>query len=53
LKKGVIPNNNNACPYIFDNGTKVRDAYSGETSTVVKGKVNLNTDFGIILLEKL
>ena len=38
---------------IFDNGTKVRDAYSGETSTVVKGKVNLNTDFGIILLEKL
>jgi len=38
---------------IFKNGTKVRDAYSGETSTVVKGKVNLNTDFGIILLEKL
>ena len=38
---------------IFTNGTKVRDAYSGETSTVVKGKVNLNTDFGIILLEKL
>ena len=38
---------------IFTNGTKVRDAYSGETSTVVKGKVNLNTDFGIVLLEKL
>ena len=38
---------------IFTNGTKVRDAYSGETSTVGKGKVNLNTDFGIILLEKL
>ena len=38
---------------IFTNGTKVRDAYSGETSTVVRGKVNLNTDFGIVLLEKL
>ena len=38
---------------IFSNGTKVKDAYSGETATVVKGKVNLNTDFGIVLLEKL
>lgn len=38
---------------IFANGTKVRDAYSGETSTVVIGKVNLNTDFGVVLLEKL
>ncbi|WP_396155618.1 alpha-amylase family glycosyl hydrolase [Flavobacterium sp.] len=38
---------------IFANGTKVRDAYSGETSTVVMGKVNLNTDFGVVLLEKL
>lgn len=38
---------------IFSNGCKVKDAYSGKTATVVKGKVNLNTDFGIVLLEKL
>ncbi|WP_309613469.1 alpha-amylase family glycosyl hydrolase [Flavobacterium sp.] len=37
---------------IFPNGSKVKDAYSGKTATVVKGKVNLNTDFGIVLLEK-
>ena len=38
---------------IFPNGSKVRDAYSGKTATVTKGKVRLNTDFGIVLLEKL
>ena len=38
---------------IFANGSKVRDAYSGKTATVTKGKVRLNTDFGIVLLEKL
>ena len=38
---------------IFANGSKVKDAYSGKTATVVKGKVTLNTDFGIVLLEKL
>jgi alpha-amylase len=37
---------------IFPNGCKVKDAYSGKTATVAKGKVNLNTDFGIVLLEK-
>jgi alpha-amylase len=37
---------------IFPNGCKVKDAYSGKTATVSKGKVNLNTDFGIVLLEK-
>ena len=37
---------------IFSNGCKVKDAYSGKTVTVAKGKVNLNTDFGIVLLEK-
>ena len=37
---------------IFPNGCKVKDAYSGKTATVTKGKVNLNTDFGIVLLEK-
>ena len=38
---------------IFTNGTKVKDAYSGKTATVNKGKVNLDTDFGIVLLEKI
>jgi alpha-amylase len=38
---------------IFANGSKVKDTYSGKTATVVKGKVTLTTDFGIVLLEKL
>lgn len=38
---------------IFKNGTKVKDAYSGKTSAVKNGKVSLNTNFSIILLEKL
>ena len=38
---------------IFANGSKVRDAYSGKTIIITKGKANLNTDFGIVLLEKL
>ena len=37
---------------IFVNGTKVKDVYSGKTATVDKGKVTLNTEFGIVLLEK-
>lgn len=37
---------------IFANGTKVKDVYSGKTATVAKGKVTLNTEFGIVLLEK-
>lgn len=38
---------------IFKNGTKVKDAYSGKTSAVKNGKVSLNTNFSILLLEKL
>ncbi|WP_445453780.1 alpha-amylase family glycosyl hydrolase [Flavobacterium sp. 25HG05S-40] len=38
---------------IFANGTKVRDLYSGKTAMVVKGMVSLDTDYGIVLLEKL
>ena len=38
---------------IFANGTKVKDAYSGKTATVVKGKVTFNTNFDILLLEKI
>lgn len=35
----------------FSNGTTVRDAYSGKTAVVANGKVTLNTDFDIVLLE--
>lgn len=37
---------------IFKNGTKIKDAYSGKTTVVSNGKVTLNTDFDILLLEK-
>jgi alpha-amylase len=37
---------------IFADGSKVKDAYSGKTAIVSKGKATLNTDFGIVLLEK-
>ncbi|MFY7758823.1 MAG: alpha-amylase, partial [Flavobacterium stagni] len=36
----------------FPEGTILRDAYSGKTATVKKGKVSLNTDYMIVLLEK-
>jgi alpha-amylase len=38
---------------IFPNGCDVKDTYSGKTAIVIKGKVDLNTDFGIVLLEKI
>ncbi|MGC4040524.1 MAG: alpha-amylase family glycosyl hydrolase [Flavobacterium sp.] len=38
---------------VFADGTKVRDAYSGETAVVTKSSVNLTTDFRIVLLEKM
>lgn len=37
---------------IFTNGTKVKDAYSGEETTVVNGKVSIDSEFDIVLLEK-
>lgn len=37
----------------FANGVKVRDAYSGKTAVVNDGKVTIDTDFDILLLEKL
>ncbi|WP_309641796.1 alpha-amylase family glycosyl hydrolase [Flavobacterium sp.] len=37
---------------IFKNGTKVKDAYSGKAYTVADGKVILDTDFDIVLIEK-
>ena len=38
---------------IFKNGTKVRDAYSGKSSVAVDGKVILDSDFDMVLLEKI
>ncbi|GAB3716991.1 alpha-amylase family glycosyl hydrolase [Flavobacterium koreense] len=37
---------------IFENGTKVKDAYSGTTSEVNDGKVAIDSEFGLVLLEK-
>jgi alpha-amylase len=36
---------------VFENGTLVRDAYSGKTASVKDGKVTLNTDYNLVLLE--
>ena len=36
---------------IFKNGTKVKDAYSGKISKVANGKVVLDTDSDVVLLE--
>lgn len=38
---------------IFKNGTKVKDAYSGKTGVVKNGKVNFDTSFTILLIEKI
>ncbi|WP_458008625.1 alpha-amylase family glycosyl hydrolase [Flavobacterium sp. PL002] len=37
---------------IFDNGTTLRDAYSGKTATVTNGTVAIDSPFDIVLLEK-
>lgn len=37
---------------IFENGTSLKDAYSGKSVTVSNGKVNIDSPYGIILLEK-
>jgi alpha-amylase len=38
---------------IFENGTKLKDAYSGKKVIVSNGKVNIDSEFDIVLLEKL
>jgi alpha-amylase len=38
---------------IFANGTRVRDTYSNTEATVENGKVTLDTNFTVVLLEKL
>ncbi len=37
---------------LFKNGTKVKDAYSGKTAIVSNGKVVIDSEYGILLLEK-
>ena len=37
---------------IFENGTKVKDAYSGAIMPVIDGKVSLTNNYQIVLLEK-
>ena len=37
---------------VFENGTKLYDGYSGKKAVVLNGKINIDTEFGILLLEK-
>ncbi len=37
---------------LFANGTKLKDAYSGKSAVVTNGKVLIDSDFSIVLLEK-
>src|SRR5690606_26725168 len=36
---------------IYEDGTKVRDAYSGKTSKVENGRISFDTEFSIVLVE--
>ena len=38
---------------VFENGTNLHDAYSGKNVKVENGKVSLDTEFYIVLLEKI
>jgi len=38
---------------IFENGAKLRDAYSGKTVKVQNGAVMFETEFSTVLLEKI
>lgn len=38
---------------IFENGTKLRDAYSGKTIKVENGKAIINTEFSLVLFEQI
>ena len=37
---------------VFENGDRVRDAYSGSSMKVIDGKVSLTNNFSVVLLEK-
>jgi alpha-amylase len=36
---------------IFQNGAKVKDAYSGKETVVANGKVTIESEFDLVLLE--
>ena len=36
---------------VFEDGVTIKDAYSGKTAKVLSGKVELDTDFDIVLME--
>ena len=38
---------------IFPNGTKLKDSYSNHEVEVIDGKVIIDNDFDIVLLEKI
>ena len=38
---------------VFEDGTELRDAYSDTQTIVVRGQVELNTPFNVVLLEKI
>ncbi|SFI07952.1 alpha-amylase family glycosyl hydrolase [Halpernia frigidisoli] len=38
---------------VFSNGTELRDFYSKKTMVVIDGKVDLDTEFSVVLLEKI
>ena len=37
---------------IFENGTTVTDVYSGKTAMVTDGKISIDSEYGIVLLER-
>jgi alpha-amylase len=37
---------------VFSNGTRIKDAYSGEDFIVAKGKITIDSPFPVVLLEK-
>jgi alpha-amylase len=37
---------------IFEDGTEVHDTFSGLTATVKEGKVAIDSEMGIVLLER-
>ncbi|MBS7252953.1 alpha-amylase family glycosyl hydrolase [Flavobacterium branchiicola] len=38
---------------LFENGTKLRDGFSNQETKVVDGKIIIDSEFGIVLLEKI
>ena len=47
-----LPKGEKVVPVIFANDTEVCDAYSGKLAKVKDGKVKINTEFDLLLLER-